>query len=120
MNATLRLYHPSSTPEEASAVMRLEPTFTQISSPDRVGRRPNGWFFASGEHPLLSSSLEALFSKLNIDRLDVLRSQGWNADVLCSVESRGGSVFFAIPPKVCLDAGRLGLTLEVLSFLDTD
>ena len=122
VKATLRLYHRLSTPEIATELLGIEPTRTQSAGfdPEAGARRPNGWFLSSGEHRDLGSALHSVLAQLDRERLDALREQQWSVDVLCSVESKGGSSFFTIPPEDSYLAGSLGLPLVVLMLSDVD
>ncbi|MCW0218063.1 MAG: DUF4279 domain-containing protein, partial [Prosthecobacter sp.] len=90
--ATLRFYHKTESPEKVTALLKVEPTKTQVAgsfpNPSAKSRRSSGWFLRSAGY------VESRDVRRHVDwildqvehaesQIEVLCHQGWRVGVVC-------------------------------------
>jgi hypothetical protein len=119
---TLRIYHDSADPNEASAILGLEPTKKQMVGDAHENRgvsrtyRLSGWFLCSKsqvESYDSSKHLDWLLSVLQgrHEALDDLRGKGWRMDIACLWDSHSGHGGPTLPAALLSRLAATGIDL---------
>ena len=117
---TLRLYHDSADPADATAVLQLDPSDSQRvgESYERRGITRTytltGWFYSSEGHIEsydTSKHLDWLLQQLHTRQqaLDSLRSNGWRMDIACLWDSHAGHGGPNLSPAILRGLAELGI-----------
>jgi len=111
-------------PEEISKDLGIFPDYFHSPLLKESGETiPGIWQLNSvlGETEPLESHINILSGRLSIVGARISEiSNGKNAVIYCSVEVYGGKFSLQVPPKILLDIGRMGISLNIKTYFQKE